>query len=395
MRKAWPVYELGELVTISSGGTPSKSIASYWGGAIPWVSAKDLKRLHISNSIDRLTEAGAMDAGLVPAGTVLVLVRGMTLFRRVPIGLATCELAFNQDIKGLKPKSSVDPEYLAWALAANEPLLMRQVDTAGHGTGRLNTEALLSCPVTLPTLRVQGRIVEILRTWDEAIEMAERLIGAKQNHLEARREELAWRRRDNRTVQLSKILVQSRSRVGPGRDLRVFSVTKDGLVPQDEHFNKRIANEDVSRHMLVEQGNFAFSGLNFWLGSVDVSLGPEPFCISPDYKVFKIGADVVPGFFRHLVRTDRFRQILRSCAVERASVVRKNFDRETFLASEVPLPDIGRQEAVLNVLSAAEQELTLLRRQRDALATQKRGLMQKLLTGEWTVKAPESQEAAE
>jgi type I restriction enzyme S subunit len=175
----------------------------------------------------------------------------------------------------------------------------------------------------------------------------------------------------------------------------VFSVTKDGLVPQEEHFNKRISNEDVSRHMLVEQGDFAFSGLNFWLGSVDVSMDPEPFCISPDYKVFKIGQDVVPSFFRHLARTERFRQILRSCAVERASVVRKNFDRGSFLNSEVPLPDRSRQEFLLSVLSAAEEELILLRRQRDALLKQKRGLMQKVLTGEWLVAVPISQEAAE
>ncbi len=40
MRNGSLLYELGELVSISSGGTPSKSDASFWGGTVPWVSAK-------------------------------------------------------------------------------------------------------------------------------------------------------------------------------------------------------------------------------------------------------------------------------------------------------------------------------------------------------------------
>ena len=36
----WKEYELGELITLNSGGTPDKSNKSYWGGDIPWISAK-------------------------------------------------------------------------------------------------------------------------------------------------------------------------------------------------------------------------------------------------------------------------------------------------------------------------------------------------------------------
>ena len=33
----WKEYELGELITLNSGGTPDKSNKSYWGGDIPWI----------------------------------------------------------------------------------------------------------------------------------------------------------------------------------------------------------------------------------------------------------------------------------------------------------------------------------------------------------------------
>jgi type I restriction enzyme, S subunit len=137
--------------------------------------------------------------------------------------------------------------------------------------------------------------------------------------------------------------------------------------------------------MLVTHGDFVLSGLNFWLGSVDVSLDPDPFCISPDYKVFKLTDNVDPRFFRQLIRTAHFRHILEAVAVERASVVRKNFDRETFLQSEVPLPGPDRQDRISQALEAAEREVAIEIARLDALSRQKRGLMQKLLTGEWRV----------
>ena len=79
--------------------------------------------------------------------------------------------------------------------------------------------------------------------------------------------------------------------------MTVFSVTKDELIRQEEHFNKRVSNEGISRHMYVEKGDFVLSGLNFWLGSVDVSFVDKPICISPDYKVFRLSENLDPLFF--------------------------------------------------------------------------------------------------
>lgn len=43
MEYKWETKPLGELVTFSSGGTPSKKNSNYWGGTIPWISAKTMK----------------------------------------------------------------------------------------------------------------------------------------------------------------------------------------------------------------------------------------------------------------------------------------------------------------------------------------------------------------
>jgi type I restriction enzyme S subunit len=111
--------KLEDAATFVSGGTPSKANPSYWGGDIPWVSAKDMKAFLIDDTEDHITQEGLDNAtGVVPAGTTLVLARGMTLLNDVPICVPNRDVAFNQDIKALLPREGVFDRYLTYAVVA-------------------------------------------------------------------------------------------------------------------------------------------------------------------------------------------------------------------------------------------------------------------------------------
>lgn len=56
----------------------------------------------------------------------------------------------------------------------------------------------------------------------------------------------------------------------------------------------------------------------------------------------------------------------------------------------VPVPSIERQQAISKALDIVAHEITILQAQLNLLRSQKRGLMQKLLTGEWRVKIEET-----
>ena len=58
MKSKWTYRPLGELVSFASGGTPSKKRDGYWGGTIPWISAKTLKTENIDTSDLFITEEG-------------------------------------------------------------------------------------------------------------------------------------------------------------------------------------------------------------------------------------------------------------------------------------------------------------------------------------------------
>ena len=173
----WVESTLGEVADFLSGGTPAKSCAEYWGGSIPWVSAKDMKRFRIEDTEDHVSEVG-VDSGtrLVPEGTVLLLARGMTLINDVPVCVAQRPVTFNQDVKALRAKPCVTPEFLPYLLLGNKQRLLSLVDLAGHGTGRLNSDELKGLDIVLPALPEEQRaIARILGTLDDKIELYRRM----------------------------------------------------------------------------------------------------------------------------------------------------------------------------------------------------------------------------
>jgi type I restriction enzyme, S subunit len=179
----WDAKRLDELVDIQSGATPSKANPAFWKGSIPWVSAKDMKRLFLEGAEDHIS-AEAVDDGarVVPPGTLLVLTRGMTLLKDVPVCLVRREMSFNQDVKGLRPKGGVDGLFLAWMLTSNKQRLLAMVDIAGHGTGKLDTDALKALELMLPPPPEQHRIAACLSALEDLITLESQNLEALKTH---------------------------------------------------------------------------------------------------------------------------------------------------------------------------------------------------------------------
>lgn len=169
--RGWSVRPLGDITSWMSGGTPSKSNPEFWGGDIPWISAKSLKSFYLSNSEDRVTEAAIADgARIADVGDILLLVRGMTLHNDIPVGIAMRQMTFNQDVKGLRGQTGTATRYIAYWLVCNKRRLLAAVDQASHGTGRLRTEVVQAMEVLLPPPIEQEAITAVLRSLDDKIE---------------------------------------------------------------------------------------------------------------------------------------------------------------------------------------------------------------------------------
>ncbi len=160
----WSAMPLKYLVNFESGGTPSKDNPLYWGGDIPWASAKDLKQEVISDTIEHLTDAAISEgaAKLVARGTVAVVVRGMILARTFPVSVLDAPMAINQDLKALSGGSRLDTRFLAWALRGSSEETLARLEEAAHGTKALRMDAWSSMCLPVPPLPEQFAIAAFL-----------------------------------------------------------------------------------------------------------------------------------------------------------------------------------------------------------------------------------------
>jgi type I restriction enzyme, S subunit len=405
----WTESELGELATFKSGGTPSKTNDAFWGGDFPWVSAKDLKSHLISKAELGLTPAGAALANVALPDAVLVLVRGMTLLKDVPIGFVTKPVAFNQDIKALIASPKVSPLFLSYLLVERKQSIRALVNTANHGTGRLDTDLLKGLPVLVPPLPEQRIIAEMLATWDRTIETVEALIANARAQKQALMQQLfsaqirlpGFSERWAATTldQVAKVIVsnvdkKSVASENPVRLCNYMDVYRSDRIEADMDFMAATATTDQTRKFGLRVGDVLIT---------KDSETPEDIAI-PAY-VASTAPDLVCGYHLAIIRPKMGcdGQFLKYYfehphtryffATRANGATRFGLTIDAIETAPITLPDYEEQQRIAAVIAAAEQEIDRLKPIAAALREEKSALMQQLLTGKRRVKLNEKEHA--
>jgi len=165
----WTLKKLGDETVWSSGGTPSKQEAAFWDGDIPWISASSMRGNSYADSELKITEAGLKGSKLAKKGDLLLLVRGSMLFNKIPVGIVARDLAFNQDVKSIKPKNSLTSDFLLSWFSASENKLMNMVSGTGIGAGKLDTQDMMAMDLWIPCQAEQTKIANFLTAVDEKL----------------------------------------------------------------------------------------------------------------------------------------------------------------------------------------------------------------------------------
>jgi type I restriction enzyme S subunit len=160
----WEVKRLKRVVEIRGGGTPSKDNVEYWRGEIPWVSPKDMKVSVVLDTEDKITSEAIRESAtkLVPAGSVLIVVRSGILIHSIPVAVAGREVALNQDLKALLPSSEVVPEYLMYLVAGMRRELLVEWKKEGATVESLELDLIADTPTPLPAVNEQRAIAAFL-----------------------------------------------------------------------------------------------------------------------------------------------------------------------------------------------------------------------------------------
>ena len=368
---------------------------------MPWITAKDLKVFDLQDSQERLTDAGAERASVAPENTVLMLVRGMGLFKGIPIGVTSRPMAFNQDIKALHPKEDITARFLGYALQGQRHYLMGNVDQAGHGTGRLPTSVVEELPLPVPKkLDEQRRIVCLLDAADRQIQLAEKIAHEAAGKVLAMTSSLVFQglrstapfdimkskrlaKRGWKRTTIAQIASEVRRVNREGMALPVLSSTKQkGIVFSDDYFGKQVYSANTSTYKRVRRGEFVYATNHIEEGSIGMQDICDEGLVSPMYTVFELDEPLVdPYFLIALLKTETYRQIFSantSASVDRRGSLRwKDFSR-----LPVHLPDMDLQREVAAQIAASKRYLEICNSRLNGMREQKRGLMQQLLTGQ-------------
>lgn len=165
----WEPVALGELGSWQSGGTPSKANDGLWGGDIPWICPRDMKTPVIRQTHSTLTSlALGGSCKMAPKGTLMIVVRGMILAKAIPTATTAMDATFNQDMKAFRPNGRALPKFVQLCLQHQERQLLRVVNTATHGTKKLDTDTLLAVSVPLPDLEAQQALADAVSDLDFA-----------------------------------------------------------------------------------------------------------------------------------------------------------------------------------------------------------------------------------
>lgn len=247
----------------------------------------------------------------------------------------------------------------------------------------INSSQLKAFPVLLPPLSEQKAIADLLSTWDEAIEKTERLIQAKEAKLKGQIQKLISQRCDSWPhTKPKKIFDTITEKNFPDEEL--LSVTQDrGVIPRSM-LEGRVMSPDgtTASYKLIKRGDFAIS-LRSFQGGIEYS--NYQGIISPAYTVLRPKIELSSDFYRLFFKSYIFIEKYLNLAV---IGIRdgKQISIPDFLSIKIPVPPLEQQKEIAETLSVCQHEIDLLKQLAEKYKTQKRGLMQKMLTGEWRVK---------
>jgi restriction endonuclease S subunit len=160
---AHPSKTISRIVKTYSGGTPNKSIPSYWDGEICWASPKDMKGFYLSDTQDRITVEGVKNSATIvaPSGSVLIVFRSGILQHTLPVCVTKVETSINQDLKVLVPSKEILPEYLATFLKTYEKRILPRIVKHSTTVQSINQEEFNQLLIPIPTLEIQKKIIDI------------------------------------------------------------------------------------------------------------------------------------------------------------------------------------------------------------------------------------------
>jgi type I restriction enzyme, S subunit len=186
LKSKTPTKQIGDITTVTSGGTPDRSNSEYWdGGTIPWIKTGELYDKPIFDSEEKITEKAIQNssARLFPIDTVLIALYGQGQTRG-RTGLLKIPATTNQGSAAIFPQPQIfESRYLQYWLQS----LYHEMREENHGGAQPNWNGgmIKQIAIALPPLADQDRVIAYLDGLQAKVDELRCLQVATQKELDA------------------------------------------------------------------------------------------------------------------------------------------------------------------------------------------------------------------
>lgn len=412
----WACERLSDLTKSFAGGTPDRSNPEFFSGAIPWVKSGEVNSRKITSTEEHISESAlaASSAKMVERGAVLVAMYGATAGK---IARLHVDAATNQAVLSIRATASsrLDNGYLFWVLETNAEKLLAMCQ--GAAQPNLSKGLIDGLPIGCPPLLEQQKIAAILTAIDEKLDLIARQISATQTLKQGLMQTLFTRGIGTPDAQgnwhrHSAFQDSELGRIPVGWSVEPLdalsnSITVGIATSTTEHYVESgiplIRNQNIKEDfldmsdLLSISASFDESNKTKRVQGGDiltVRTGyPGVSCVVPEGlgylqtfttlitkpKHERVNAHFVSLYFNSPHGKERMLH-------EAAGGAQQNINAGNLKKLLVPVPTLSEQKRIAEILESVSDKLRSLAKKQTHYQSLKRGLMQKLLTGEWRVK---------
>jgi len=386
--KEWEVKKLGDICDYVDyrGKSPQKS-----SKGIFLITAKNIREGYIDYEvsqefipIDEFEEA--MRRGKALIGDVLITTEA-------PLGhvaqIDKPNIALAQRVIKYRAKSGLLNTYLKHFLMSEKFQTLLKANATGSTALGIKGSRLHQLPIILPCVDEQKQILLILNLWDTAIEKQSELIEKLKLRKRALMQQLLTGKKrlpgfsgEWKEVKLGDIF-DERNETNRD-DLPLLSITGDkGVIYQSESDKRDISNDDKSKYKRICPNDIGYNTMRMWQGRS--ALSNIEGIVSPAYTIVTPHKNVDVRFMAMLIQQPR---VVYDFWTHSQGLVSDtlNCKYPDFCQVKARIPSKEEQTAIADLLYEFDKEINLANDKLANLQSQKRGLMQQLLTGKKRVK---------
>lgn len=403
----WIDKPIGDMAEVASGGTPSRQVAAFWDGDIPWVTTAELDGGQVTEASQHITAAGLQNSAAkwFPAGTLLIALYGQGKTRG-KCAVLRIAATTNQACAGIKLKEGVDGDFVRHSLAFRYDYI-RSLSNGGSQEN-LSGEIVKKIRVGMPSTRAEQRAVaDALADADALIDSLEQLLTKKRQIKQGAMQELLtgklrlpgfqgpWSE-----VRLGEVgrtygglTGKGKADFGNGAAKYITFMNVMTTVRTSTEMVENVRVGPLESQNLVQSGDLLFNGssetpqevaLCSWVENCDDGVFLNSFCFG-----FRpvVAARLSGLFMAYFFRGRPGRTAVSSLA---QGATRYNIAKTALLQAPLCLPSLAEQQAIAEVLSSMDTEIAALESRLTKARALKQAMAQALLTGRIRLVEPTS-----